>query len=157
MRPALPLLLLVWPLFSGLHAQTLAQRVAAVEEGTVRLSFAARAGVCGDQADHVTIRHDTDEWQADCERRPVRVALRVRDHRVHSVRTYVGGQWLPDRWSKDLGTVSARQAADYIANNTQPHINTAHALEKMLRPVLIAAGVKHPVFRFRLGEKLTLE
>jgi hypothetical protein len=50
-----------------------------------------------------------------------------------------------------------RQAADYIANNTQPHVNTAHALEKMLRPVLIAAGIKHPVFKFRLGEKLTLE
>ena len=35
--------------------------------------------------------------------RPVRVALRVRDHRVYSIRTYVGGEWLPDRWSTDLG------------------------------------------------------
>lgn len=51
----------------------------------------------------------------------------------------------------------ARQAAHYIANNTQPHVNTAHALEKMLRPALVAAGMKQPVFRFRVGEKLTLE
>ena len=141
MRPALPLLLLVWPLFSGLHAQTLAQRVGAVEEGTVRLSFAARAGVCGDQADHVTIRHDTDEWQADCERRPVRVALRVRDHRVHSVRTYVGGQWLPDRWSKDLGTVSARQAADYFIALAQ---RTDVAGDPLLPSVLADSAIVWP-------------
>ena len=51
----------------------------------------------------------------------------------------------------------ARQAASYIANNTQPHINTAHALEKMLRPTLVAAGIARPVFRFRLGERIVME
>ncbi len=46
--------------------------------------------------------------------RLVRVALRVRDHRVYSVRTYVGGEWLPDRWSTDLGVVRAEEAARYF-------------------------------------------
>jgi len=114
MRPCLLVLLLTPLLPRCLSAQTLAQRVAVVEEGTVRLSFAARPGVCGDWENGITMRQDSDEWQADCGSQPVRVALRVRGNRVHSVRTYVGGRWLPDRWSTDLGTVGVREAADYF-------------------------------------------
>ena len=50
-----------------------------------------------------------------------------------------------------------RQAASYIASSAQPHVNTAHALEKMLRPVLAAMGVEKPVFKFRIGEQLVME
>jgi hypothetical protein len=60
------------------------------------------------------MRQASDEWQADCGSQLVRVALRVRDHRVYSVRTYVGGRWLPDRFSIDLGMVRVREAADYF-------------------------------------------
>jgi hypothetical protein len=112
-RPVL-VLLLISVLPRCLFAQTLAQRVAGVEEGTVRLSFAARAGICGDWQNGITVRQDSEEWQADCGSQLVRVALRVRDHRAYSVRTYIGGRWLPDRWSTDLGTVRARDAADYF-------------------------------------------
>jgi hypothetical protein len=49
------------------------------------------------------------------------------------------------------------QAALHIAKSAQPHINSAHALEKMLRPALAAAGMRRPVFRFRIGERLILE
>ncbi len=108
------ILLLISALPRYLPAQTLAQRVSAAEEGTVRLNFAARPGVCGDWEGEITMRQDTDEWQADCGSQPVRVALRVRDHGVYSVRTYVGGRWLPDRWSTDLGTVRVQEAADYF-------------------------------------------
>ena len=114
MRDYLVAVLFISGLAPGLSAQTLAQRVAEVEEGTVRLSFAARPGVCGDWKNGITMRHESDEWQADCGSQAVLVALRVRDHRVYSVRTYVGGRWLPDRWSTDLGTVPAREAADYF-------------------------------------------
>lgn len=114
MRRHLLVLLLLSALPGWLSAQTLAQRVAAVEEGTARLSFAARPGICGDRENGITMRRDSDEWQADCGSQLVRVALRMRDHRVYSVRTYVGGRWLPDRWSTDLGTVRAREAADYF-------------------------------------------
>ena len=78
------------------------------------MSFAARAGVCGDWANGISRRQDNEEWQADCGPQLVRVALRVRDHRVHSVRTYVGGRWLPDRWSTDLGMVRPQEAAEYF-------------------------------------------
>lgn len=114
MGRSLGFLLLISVLPRSLSAQSLAQRVAAVEEGTVRLSFAARAGVCGDWSNGIGTRRDSDEWRADCGFQPVRVALRVRDRRVYSVRTYVGGQWLPNRWSTDLGTVRPQEAAAYF-------------------------------------------
>lgn len=114
MRRSLPLLLLMAVLPRCLPAQSLARRVGAVEEGTVRLSFAARAGICAQWGNGISIRQETDEWRAACEPRPVRVALRVRDHRVYSIRTYVGGEWLPDRWSTDLGVVRAEEAAHYF-------------------------------------------
>jgi HEAT repeat protein len=72
--------------------------------------------------------------------RPVRVALRVRDHRVYSVRTYVGGQWLPDRRSTDLGTVRPREAADYFINLAE---RTGHAglTGDLLLPSVLADSV----------------
>ena len=77
MRPSLPFLLLVLVLPRCLSAQTLAQRIGGADEGTVRLSFAARAGVCGDWANGISRRQDNEEWQADCGPQLVRVALRV--------------------------------------------------------------------------------
>jgi hypothetical protein len=124
MRQTLGFLLVVSVLPRCLSAQTLAERVGAVEEGTVRLSFAARAGVCGDWENGVSVRQNTDEWRADCDPRLVRVALRVRDRRVHSIRTYVGGQWLADRRSTDLGTVRPQDAAGYFIGLAE---RTGHA------------------------------
>jgi len=114
MRPSLPFLLLLLGLPRCLSGQSLAQRIGAADEGTVRLSFPARAGICGDGANGISMRQDSEEWQPDCGPRLVRVALRLRDHRVHSMRTYVGGRWLPDRWSTDLGLVRPQEAADYF-------------------------------------------
>jgi hypothetical protein len=114
MRRSLTFLLLLLGLPPFLSAQALAQRVDAVAEGSLRMSFAARAGVCGQGSDGVSIRQDNDEWLADCGPRLVRVVLGLRNHRVQSVRTYVGGQWLPDRWSTDLGMVRPQEAAEYF-------------------------------------------
>ena len=50
-----------------------------------------------------------------------------------------------------------KQARAHIAGSTQPHINTAHALEQMLTPALKSAGVEKPAFRFRVGQRLVLE
>lgn len=114
MRRSLTFLLLTWGLPRFLAAQTLAQRVGAVAEGSVRMSFAARAGVCGQGSDGISIGQDSDEWMADCGPRLVRVALGLTNHQVQSVRTYVGGQWLPDRRSTDLGMVRPQEAAEYF-------------------------------------------
>jgi len=110
--------LLLLPAAAG--AQTLAQRVAALGEGSLRLSFAARDGVCGNGGHSITIvSHDDerDEWESDCARGPVRVSLRVRGGRVEEAHTYVGGRWrAADGRTTDLGKLPAGQtASDLLA------------------------------------------
>lgn len=49
------------------------------------------------------------------------------------------------------------QAEERISTATQPRVNTARALEQMLRPPLVAAGLENPRFRIRIGGRLSLE
>lgn len=49
------------------------------------------------------------------------------------------------------------QALQRIETATQPRVNTARALEAMLRPPLIAAGVRSPQFRIRVGDEIVLQ
>ncbi len=109
--------------------QTLAQRVAAAADGTVRLSYASRPGVCGDGANNIsfdcsdgTCGHHRisfdDGWAPDscaCEAGPVRAAVQVSGGRVTRLRAYVGGHWLPaSAGVTDLGVVSAPEAARWL-------------------------------------------
>jgi hypothetical protein len=50
-----------------------------------------------------------------------------------------------------------QQAVQHVRTSKQPDINSADAMYAMLRPVLIAAGLKEPRFRFRIGEDLIME
>jgi hypothetical protein len=50
-----------------------------------------------------------------------------------------------------------RQGQAHLDAATQPRVNTARALEKLLRPVLRAAGVPNPRFRFEVGDQLVLQ
>ena len=129
-------LLLAWVLLAGpAAAQRLGTRIAAAADGSVRLSFAARPGVCGDGHTVIALEctggkcgrgrwgrtitldrgFDDDEVEYDCEPGPVRVSLKVRGGRVQSLRTYVGGHWVTrDAAVTDLGTTSAREAVDFL-------------------------------------------
>jgi len=156
-------LVLVWALVAGpAAAQRLGARVAAAPDGTVRLSFAARAGVCGDGHNvialecaggncgrgrwgrTITLNHgfDDDEVEYDCEPGPVRVSLRVRAGRVQSLRTYVGGRWVTpprDAAVTDLGTASAREAVDFLLD-LATHQDT-RAGEETILPAALADSV----------------
>jgi hypothetical protein len=97
-----------------LEGQTLAQRVAAASDGTVRVSFAARRGVCSNGGHNITVMSDDEheEWESDCTPGPVRVSLSVSSGRVTEAHAYVGGRWrAPQGPTIDLGTVPATQAA----------------------------------------------
>ncbi|MGQ0701929.1 MAG: HEAT repeat domain-containing protein [Gemmatimonadales bacterium] len=99
-----------------LPAQTLEQRIARAPDGLVRLSFAAREGVCGNGR-NINWREGTnqDGWISDCDPGPVRVALEVERGTVREVRAYVGGRWRDlTRGATDLGTVSARAAGQFF-------------------------------------------
>ncbi|MGH7527156.1 MAG: HEAT repeat domain-containing protein [Gemmatimonadales bacterium] len=117
MTPIIGITLILFAFPASLAAQTLAQRVQAAGEGRVRLSFAAREGVCGDGRSNITIidHDDGDEWEGECNPGPVRVSLRLSDGRVSDANTYVGGRWRrSDAGITDLGLVPAGEAADYL-------------------------------------------
>lgn len=98
-------------------AQSLAEQLRRAPDGTVRLSFAAREGVCGSGPNSITITDadDDTEWEGSCERGPVRVSMKVRGGRVAASETYVGGRWRQGTGRvTDLGLVPAREAADAL-------------------------------------------
>ncbi|MFL5514886.1 MAG: HEAT repeat domain-containing protein [Gemmatimonadales bacterium] len=99
---------------ASLSGQTLSQRITALGEGNLRLSFAAREGVCG-SSHGISITTQSDEWVGDCARGPVRVSLRVRSGRLTEAHTYVGGRWrAPQAHTIDLGMLPARSAASEL-------------------------------------------
>ena len=107
-------------IFAGsLEAQTLARRIDTMKDGTVRLAFAARPGVCGDGHHNISVRDGRrGEWESDCEEGPVRVALDRSQGRTIALRAYVGGHWRPGE-AVDLGTVPAREAAEWLLGLAQ--------------------------------------
>jgi hypothetical protein len=102
-----------WIFPATLTAQGLEQRLASVDNGTVHLEFVARPEICGDGI-NLRSRDDNHEWEMDCERQPVRVALRLRNHQVVGVRTYVGGRWRAGISAREFGTIRPQEAAWYF-------------------------------------------
>jgi hypothetical protein len=95
-------------------AQTLVERIEGAPDGKVRMTFAARPGVCGIGESFTTHRHDDEDWEWECDPSPVRVVLTKEVGDITRVRTFVGGRWREGSAALDLGTVPAREAADYF-------------------------------------------
>lgn len=49
-----------------------------------------------------------------------------------------------------------RQAVSHLRTSYQPRVNTARALERLLRPALRGLGMEDPVFRFKLGDDVVV-
>jgi HEAT repeats len=92
----------------------LEQRLASIDSGTVHLSFAARPGVCGNGGHGFSVNDEGEGWEGECDDQPVRVSLRMRDHRVVRIRTFVGGHWTPGSPSRDWGSVRPQEAASFF-------------------------------------------
>lgn len=67
------------------------------------------------------------------------------------------GRQLEGEALRDIERILYRQAEQHLADSVQPAVNTAEALEAMLTPPLVAAGLEAPRFRFHLAPDLTLE
>jgi hypothetical protein len=125
--------------------QSIAEQVDRMEDGKVRMSFAARPDVCGDGHGSVSFdggrgwhfrRGRSDDWEYECEPGPVRVVLRVREGEVIDVDAYVGGRWRPAASSTvDLGTVSAPRAARYLISLAR---KPDRAAEDAIFPAMLA-------------------
>lgn len=147
----------------GAQAQSIAEHVAAVDDGDVRMSFAAREGVCGDGRGSVSLHWGrggrSEHWMSDCDaasirdrapregasdvwfRGPVRVVLSVRGGRVSDVETHVGGRWRPaGPTTLDLGTVSAPQATRYLLSLARS--SAGDVGREALMPALLADSVE---------------
>jgi len=134
----------------GAMAQSIASRIARVSNGTVRITFAAKPGICGSGN---TIRSSNGrgrttwgdnwnkspdvEWETDCSLGPVRVVLDRRDGELTDLRFYVGGRWRPAASDVvDLGIVPAGEAADYLLSIVQNERGTIGS--KAIFPATIA-------------------
>jgi hypothetical protein len=98
--------------------QSIADRVAAVRDGQVRMSFTAREGVCGNGR-NINTHRDSDDWESWCEPGPVRVAIDIRGREIVDIDTYVGGRWRARDNVTDLGMVAAPDAAAYLLSLAQ--------------------------------------
>ena len=104
----------------------LASRIDAVKTGRVRLTVAAREGVCGDGMSWFQTRsgnytgtfngnwNSSRDVEATCARGPVRLVIVREGHETTELRTYVGGQWKADTGTTDLGQVSAPEVGAWL-------------------------------------------
>jgi hypothetical protein len=131
-------------------AQSLASRVAAAPDGWVQMRFAARPGVCGNGRGLLstggnTLIGNVDEiprgnWRAACRPGPLRVLLTVRDREVVALRTHVGGEAEAAQSPlTDLGTVSVRDATEYLLGFAAQH--DGKVAEKAILPAALADSV----------------
>ena len=111
----------------------LARRINSAPDGIVKMTYAARDGICGDGrtfiADNSNGSRGLDVWFMDgmsmstlsgdisarCTRGPVRLLLVVRDHRVVDVQPFVGpSSSASERAGTDLGTVATAAVSSYL-------------------------------------------
>jgi hypothetical protein len=120
-----------------------------MDEGTIRLQFESRDGVCGDGRHSISFGGEDswyvsdghyDDWERDCDEGPVRVSMRIRDGKVVRVKTRVGGT--PKAAGDgivDLGDVPPETAADYflgLARNARESV-----AEDAILPAILARDV----------------
>lgn len=130
-------------------AQSIASRVARVSNGTVRMTFKAKPGICGsgssiwrDGGSHRNSWGNWNtsrdiEWDIDCTMGPARIVVDRVDGEITDLRFYVGGRWrAPGPDVVDLGMVPAREAADYLISLAQTERGSMG--EKAIFPATIA-------------------
>ena len=109
---------------SAVLAQSLGRQVDRVRDGTVRLTYASRPGLCGDGREAIRsgssfmvlpnmYGRGTSEMDV-CFAGPVRVAIGRSNGETISYRVHVGGRWSAGDDASDLGVVSAPDAARYL-------------------------------------------
>jgi HEAT repeat protein len=137
------------------HAQTLADRVARLPDGEVRMSFRSRPGVCGDGRSFVGDAASPDgmrvffygneggftgtspDFREGCLPGPVRISFLKTADGVTDVRLYVGGGWRGT--GQDLGTVPAGDAAMYLLDLSRT------ASERSVGTAILAAALADSV------------
>lgn len=134
--------------------QSLERRVANAPDGTIRFSYAAKAGVYGNgrnqiswgcqdgKCRHNEIRDYDDNWsdlETPCDSGPVRVALSKRAGKITEMRVYVGGEWRASSTATDLGVVGTKDATTYLLGLARR--DESRASEKAIFAAILADSV----------------
>ena len=145
---------LAFPRPARAQQPSVAARVAAAPaDASVRLSFPAREGVCGDGRRFISIGRSTITQDADvrrgdvigdrgsCVPGPVRVVLERRGGEVRRVRTYVGGEAATiapaaDSATADVGAVDPTEAARWLLDLAAR--GDGRAAEQAILPAVLA-------------------
>ena len=107
---------------------TLERRIAAAGDGPVQFNFAARDGVCGNGRTYFRVDDDgwyqttnssgnfsSDAMRSDvCQRGPIRVVVTHAGRDIVKIEAFAGPLSPDPESGRDLGTVSAREAALYL-------------------------------------------
>ncbi len=124
-----------------LHAQQIAERVAAIGDGMANFHFTSRPGVCGDGQHFVRVgersymgTYTSEARMLRCMPGPVQVRITVRSGRVERVETWAGTRRARD--GSDLGAVPAADAARYLLSVAER--GTASASAKAILPAVLA-------------------
>ncbi len=147
--------------FQGKRGQgsDLGRRVTSAPDGLVKMTYAARDGICGDGksfiADASTAGRGYDVWfsegnfsttssmsgfESRCTPGPVRLLLVVRDHRVVDVQPFVGpSSAATERAGTELGTVSVNDVSRYLLDLA------AAGREDVARTAILAASIADSV------------
>src|SRR5688500_11121798 len=106
-----------------LGAQSLADRVGAVKDGSVQMTYASRPDACGDGDDVLELGRLITVYpsmrghgwsKATCTFGPARVVMARRDGEITAVRTFIGGVRRASSGDTDLGVVATREASAYF-------------------------------------------
>lgn len=142
----------------------IARRITSAPDGLVKMTYAARPGVCGDGrsfiAENPGSRREADLWFANgltvsgnmgdiatrCASGPVRLLLVVRDHRVVDVQPFVGpSSAATERAGTELGTVPVAEISRYLIDLAKT------GREDTARNALLAASLADSV---RIADQL---
>ena len=146
-------------------AQSIADRVAAAGAGEVRMTYATRAGVCGDGAstigvgDSFTMSSSNESYgrwtRKDCVPGPARVSLDIGSSGVTAVHTHVGGSWpAATGHVVDLGIVSSTAAASYFLDLAETL--DGRAGRNVLLPAVIADSADINARLLAIGQRTSL-
>ncbi len=105
-------------------AQSLANRVSAVRDGKVRMTFAARDGICGFNNGISTRPGNRNTWSrersqdveydVECSDGPARVVVEMSEGQPVALKAYVGGRWRAASGVTDIGAVGTREATSWL-------------------------------------------
>ena len=145
-------LMLMASLAPSANAQSIAQRVASVRDGKVRMTFASRPDLCGwgngistkSSFENGSTRSWNDDRNEDvtfddnCNTGPVRLVVTKSGGQIEQIRASIGGRWRESSRATDIGQVSAREATNYLFGIAT---SGARAAEKAIFPTTLADSV----------------